>query len=72
VTLSIANWNRNDNLLNTWSYVDSIQIVDALRSYVPVAQNGGAAGRAASEQVSEPVTPAAATLEAPGEAESIR
>jgi hypothetical protein len=49
VTLSIANWNRNDNLLNTWSYVDEIQIRDLLRSYLPLTQGGGGVGVAASQ-----------------------
>ncbi len=49
VTLSIANWNRNDNLLNTWSFVDQIQIRDPLRIYLPLMRQEGLAAAAASE-----------------------
>lgn len=76
VTLSIANWNRNDNLLNTWSFVDQIQIRDPLYSYLPLMQAwGGAAGPAAASQASEevaPVTVEADAAAAQGELESIR
>jgi hypothetical protein len=74
VTLSFANWNRNDNLLNTWSFVDRIQIRDPLRSYLPLAQGAGAAATAAFEAPAgeQPAVPAAESAEEPAGPESIR
>lgn len=51
VQLVLANWNRYDNLLNTWSFVDGIQIRDRVNTYVPMilqdAQGGAGSATAA-------------------------
>jgi hypothetical protein len=74
VTLSIANWNRHDNLLNTWSFVDQIQIRDILYTYLPVAQSWGlpSAAAAADEDAALTAGAAAQATEGPGGLESIR
>jgi hypothetical protein len=56
VTLSIANWNRNDNLLNTWSFVDQIQIRELLPTYLPIAQQSGVPGGASGQSSAAPAT----------------
>ena len=38
VQISFANWNRHDNLFNTWSFVDGIQIRDRVNTYLPFIQ----------------------------------
>ena len=64
VQLVFANWNRVDNLFNTWSYLDDIQVLDgALYSvYLPLLTGGG--GGAASA-ASRPVESAAPAVQAP-------
>jgi hypothetical protein len=49
VQLVIANHNRHDNLFNTWSYVDDVQIQDwpfGVRGYLGLVTGGGAAAAA--------------------------
>jgi hypothetical protein len=78
--LSFSNCNgpqngQPDNLLNTWSYVDSIEIYDSHRQYVPLLLKGGSAGPATLDQMSsqQHAEPAAATPDAPaGDADPIR
>ncbi len=52
VQISFASWNRHDNLFNTWSFVDGIQIRDRVDTYIPSilrdADGSGASVSAAS------------------------
>lgn len=60
VQLTFANYNRHDNLFNTWSYVDDIQVRDwpySHRIYLPVIlgdAQGAAAAAAAAAPEAEP------------------
>jgi hypothetical protein len=49
VYLAFANWNRHDNLLNTWSFVDDIRINECARTFaaLTVAPGSGVASAAA-------------------------
>ena len=50
VQLAFANHNREDNLFNTWSFVDNIQVQDwpyNQRVYLPLTVGGGAGASAA-------------------------
>lgn len=50
VQLVFANHNRHDNLFNTWSYLDEVQVRDwpfSYRGYLPAIVGGGAASGAA-------------------------
>ncbi len=56
VQLIFANYNREDNLFNTWSYVDSIQVQDwpySERRYLPLVV-GGPAGNAVPQSAGLP------------------
>jgi len=58
VKLSFANWNRHDNMFNTWSYVDDIRLIDRSRVYAPFVFNSEAFAAAAADepaQGSEPL-----------------
>ena len=43
VQLEFSNWNRNDNLFNTWSYVDAIRLIDwpLYSTYLALVSGGG-------------------------------
>jgi hypothetical protein len=47
VTLAFANHNRNDNLFNTWSYVDDIRVRECRLSFLPSLAAPGTASAAA-------------------------
>jgi len=56
VQLAFANYNREDNLFNTWSFVDDIQVQDwpfNQRSYLP-AVTGGKSATTASMNTQQP------------------
>jgi hypothetical protein len=72
VTLSIANWNRNDNFLNTWSFVDQVQVRDPLRSFLPLLGRGNAVGAASVEHAPVSGATSAEPATAPDGSESIR
>jgi len=40
IRIELANWNRNDNLYNTWTYVDDVRVFLPSTVYLPVVFNG--------------------------------
>lgn len=62
VHLAFSNWNRVDNLYNTWSYVDDIRVLNwpLYNSYLSFVAGGGGSGgtAAATEQPDEANPPA--------------
>ncbi len=62
VQLVYSNWNRYDNLFNTWSYVDDIRVLDwpLYSTYLSLVAGGSGSGgaAAAAEQPSEAIPPA--------------
>ena len=64
VQLVFANYNREDNLFNTWSFVDSIQVQDwpyNQRRHMPLVTGGKGAAAGASAASATAGAPAAAT-----------
>jgi hypothetical protein len=72
VQLSFANYNREDNLFNTWSFVDNVQVQDwpyserhylpLFLSKIPARGQGPATGAAAAETTVVPFAEAADSL----------
>ena len=54
VRLEFSNWNRNDNLFNTWSYVDDIRVLDWPPYSTYLALVAGGSGGVAAAAAGEP------------------
>jgi hypothetical protein len=70
VQLVFANYNRNDNRYNTWSFVDDIQVPESQRCYLPAvdgarasALSAGAAAVGAGSSGMTPPLPAGEVVE---------
>ncbi len=50
VTISIENWNRNDNWLNTWTQVTDIRLWEPYQVFLPQITAGGAAAASVDEE----------------------
>ncbi|HEY65194.1 MAG TPA: fibronectin type III domain-containing protein [Caldilineae bacterium] len=60
VTLRLSNHNRWDNLLNTWTFVDDVQVwgwAKRPRVYMPLVSGGGEPSSAKVERIPSPTRP---------------
>jgi hypothetical protein len=63
VQLEFSNWNREDNLFNTWSFVDGIQVQDwpyNERRYLPIITRSGSQTAAGQSVPESPVVKSSA------------
>ena len=63
VQLEFSNWNREDNLFNTWSFVDGIQVQDwpyNERRYLPIITRSGSQTAAGQSVPESPVVESSA------------
>ena len=53
ITIQFANWNRNDNRFNTYSYMDDVRVMNwsAVSRHLPLASVNGGGSQAASSWV---------------------